>query len=361
MRALFEELGWLPPAPADFAARVSNSRQTGEALRRLATHALGEHQLARLSAAIDAARLRGADLSPLVPFRLGIAGTVTLDYMPKSLVATAARHGIALECVTAPMGEVLQSAANPESTLRRGRLDAILLALDAASLGLVDREARDASDGHEGRSVVDAALAHVDTVCGHFAESGIACLVQTLAAPPESLLGSLDAALPSSARWLGAEFNRGIVERSQRRSVIVVDTARIAETVGLADWHDPTLWNLAMVPFHNRWLPLWSDVVCRVIAAMRGKSRRCLVLDLDNTIWGGIVGDDGVEGLVIGAGDATGQAFVAVQRMALALRSRGVVLAVREGLNKSTNVRLRSVSKNEEQECVRTRGFEVIL
>jgi len=61
---------------------------------------------------------------------------------------------------------------------------------------------------------------------------------------------------------------------------------------------------------------------------MRGKSRRCLILDLDNTLWGGVIGDDGLEGIQIAQGDATGEAYLEVQRLALSLRSRGVVLAV---------------------------------
>ncbi|RYD45836.1 MAG: HAD-IIIC family phosphatase, partial [Verrucomicrobiaceae bacterium] len=68
--------------------------------------------------------------------------------------------------------------------------------------------------------------------------------------------------------------------------------------------------------------------VGRLIGALRGKARRALVLDLDNTVWGGIIGDDGVDGILIGQGDATGEAHLSVQTGALALHNRGVVLTV---------------------------------
>ena len=68
--------------------------------------------------------------------------------------------------------------------------------------------------------------------------------------------------------------------------------------------------------------------MARTIAAVRGLSRKCLVLDLDNTLWGGVIGDDGLGGIQLGQGSAIGEAFLAVQKMALELRSRGVVLAV---------------------------------
>jgi len=61
---------------------------------------------------------------------------------------------------------------------------------------------------------------------------------------------------------------------------------------------------------------------------MRGKSRKCLILDLDNTIWGGVIGDDGLDGIALDEGDARGEAFRAIQAAAADLRKRGVVLAV---------------------------------
>ncbi len=81
-----------------------------------------------------------------------------------------------------------------------------------------------------------------------------------------------------------------------------------------------------------RWLqravPLYADWLGRLIGAIRGTSRKCLVLDLDNTLWGGVVGDDGLEGLRIGPGSAEGEAFLEIQRLALDLKRRGIILAV---------------------------------
>jgi FkbH-like protein len=75
-------------------------------------------------------------------------------------------------------------------------------------------------------------------------------------------------------------------------------------------------------------VPLYGDLVMRLAAARYGRSAKCLVLDLDNTVWGGVVGDDGVQGLALGQGSAEGEAFVAFQRYALDLSKRGVILAV---------------------------------
>jgi FkbH-like protein len=68
--------------------------------------------------------------------------------------------------------------------------------------------------------------------------------------------------------------------------------------------------------------------VAQIIAALKGRAAKCLVVDLDNTLWGGVVGDDGPERLVIGEGDARGEAYAAFQRYILRLKERGVMLAV---------------------------------
>ena len=75
-------------------------------------------------------------------------------------------------------------------------------------------------------------------------------------------------------------------------------------------------------------MPLYADTVLHLIAALRGRSRKVLVLDLDNTIWGGVIGDDGKDGIRLGQGDPRGEAFLQLQRAALALKWRGILLAL---------------------------------
>ena len=74
--------------------------------------------------------------------------------------------------------------------------------------------------------------------------------------------------------------------------------------------------------------PTYGDLVGRIIAARQGRSYKCLVLDLDNTLWGGVIGDDGLDGIVLGQGSAMGEGFTAVQEYARELARRGVILAV---------------------------------
>ena len=315
---LFVNLEWLPSPPADFRQRcralTESSGADGAAVAYLASFALDETELRRLAETLDTLRSRDASLAPLEPFTLGIVGNATLEPLVPALVATAARHGIALSCVNADYAQTLSEALSADSTVNRAKPDAVLLALDHRGLPW---------------SSVDEALAFVRTLRSGFRTHGRALsIVSTLAPPPETAFGSFERFVPGTPRALTATFNAGLVADVRGTQDVLLDVAALAETVGLAEWHSPAQWNIAKFSFDERLIPLYAEHVCRVIGALRGKSRKCLVLDLDNTLWGGVIGDDGLEGIVLGQGDPTGEAYLEVQRTALALRERGIVLAV---------------------------------
>jgi FkbH-like protein len=326
---LYAELAWLPRPPEDFHARCRNVSEQegglGSSIQALARYALDENQLARLAKLIGEARQQRRSLAPLVPFRLAIVSNATSQFIVPALVASAARHGIALECCEANFDQVAQEVLSADSAISRAQPDAVLIAVDHRGLPL--RQCL--GDTAAAQETVEAALAHLGLIRkGVAANSKAICIVQTVARPPETIFGNADFAVPGTTRSLVDRVNRGIAESISGSGDVLFDIAGLAETVGLAGWHDPTLWNLAKLPFSNVFLPLYADHVGRIVAALRGKSRRCLILDLDNTVWGGVIGDDGIEGIVIGQGDPTGEAHLSVQQTALTLRERGIVLAV---------------------------------
>lgn len=329
---LYTSLAWLPKPPSDFSDRCKKvvsepdaAASLGSRFQALASYALDDNQLNKLSKVITKAIRSGESLKPLSPFRLGLLSNSTVDFVVPSLIATAARHGIALECIKADYDQVIQEALSPASIINQAKPDAVLIAIDYRALPL---KCQLGSASHADDAVT-AALSYLETIrTGIATHSQAVCILQTFAPPPESLFGSLDRMVPGTLRNLLERVNRGLAESTFGTTNILLDVAGLAETVGLADWHSPVQWNLAKLPFSNTYLPLYADHVARVIASLRGKSRKCLVLDLDNTVWGGIIGDDGLEGIQIAQGDATGEAHLSVQRLALSLRERGVVLAV---------------------------------
>lgn len=319
----YENLSWLPDTPLDFAGRLAGV-STGFDLRALAGYALDSNQLNRLAKKLGTLQNSGADMLPLVPFSLGVISNATTKLITPALIGTALRAGVALAVVEAEYNQVAQEAFSEHSVFSGHKLDAVLVGIDYRGLPLIsapgDKAAAD-------KNVADC-VSYIKTIAGNIqSRMGAQIILQNIAQPVESFSGSFEGRLPGTLSWLIARINLELDALSSE-GLVILDVAGLAANVGLANWHDATLWNMAKLPFAQNYVPIYSDYVCRIIAARRGKSRRCLILDLDNTLWGGVIGDDGMEGILIGHGDATGEAHLNVQQVVLGLRDRGVVLAV---------------------------------
>jgi len=329
MNSLYSELQWLPRAPQEFSERLKalahSAGPVGREVQSLASYGLNLNQLTKLARAIEKARGEGKSLDPLVPFRLAVLSNSTIDMIVPALVGSAARRGISLEVIQPSYDQVAQEALTPDSKVNSSKPDAVLLALDYRALPLK----LSLGDPEAAAATVQGAFGYLQALRdGIKANSNAVCIFQTFAAPVESLFGSLDRALPGTLRSLIDGVNRELAEYVFGSGDVLLDVAGLAETVGLANWHDTQLWNMAKFSFSDELIPLYADHVARKVAAIRGKSGKVLVLDLDNTVWGGVIGDDGLEGIKVAQGDATGEAHLAVQRLALDLRARGIVLAV---------------------------------
>jgi FkbH-like protein len=332
MNQLYTELHWLPRAPQDFSQRLkdlANSADSiGSGLQSLAMYALDLNQLTKLARTIEKLRaeqkLDKKGIGPLVPFRLAVLSNSTMDLVVPALVASAARHGVSLEVVQPAYDQVAQEALNPDSLVNRSKPDAVLFALDFRALPLKISLANVEASA----ATLRGAIGYLQALREGLKASSAVCIYQTFASPVETFFGSLDRALPGTHRNLIDGINRALAAGVLGSNDILLDVAGLAETVGLADWHDPHLWNVAKLSFSAEMIPLYADHVARTIAAIRGKSRKVLILDLDNTVWGGVIGDDGLEGIKLAQGDAEGEAHLEVQRLALNLRQRGILLAV---------------------------------
>ena len=113
-----------------------------------------------------------------------------------------------------------------------------------------------------------------------------------------------------------------------------IDTEQLSSAVGLDNWHDQRLFHLAKQPISMDVLPITANSIAALASALMGTGRKVLVLDLDNTLWGGVLGDDGLEGIAIGPETTEGEAFATFQRYIKNLGARGIILAVCSKNNK---------------------------
>jgi FkbH-like protein len=142
-------------------------------------------------------------------------------------------------------------------------------------------------------------------------------------------LGNLD----SSAGFGKVRFLQRMNEEFVRYAkthvrFLINDIFYLSAQVGLAEWSDYQYW----YSYHMAVSPLAAVAIAKSVASLiksvYGKARKCLVLDLDNTLWGGVIGDDGVQNIMLGRDNPLGEAYSAFQHSVKDLQRRGILLAV---------------------------------
>jgi FkbH-like protein len=155
-------------------------------------------------------------------------------------------------------------------------------------------------------------------------------LQSTFAIPAESHFGNFDLKVPTSLRSSAISLNAGVEAAARdRRGVLMHDVEAVASWIGRRHFFDDRAWDMWKAPCSLEHLPKIAKNIADVVLAARGRVVKCVISDLDNTLWGGIIGDDGLDGIALGGHDAgVGESFVRLQSFLKQLRRRGVLLAV---------------------------------
>lgn len=257
--------------------------------------------------------------------RIAVLGNHTTEPLAAVIRCTLLKDGIAATVYEAPYGAWRQELLNPESGLYRYKPDAVVIAVDIAELhrmpdGALGEAAVRESIGAEVRdwqelwAVLDARL-------------GRPVLQHLFVQPEEGFIGPAERRLCWSASRYVDTVNQQLIEAAPA-FVRWIDLDRLAALVGRRNWSDPRLYHHGKIPFSPRFLPDYSRAFLGAWRAVMGRTKKALVVDLDNTLWGGVIGDDGLEGIELGVGTAEGEAYGDFCTYLKALGRRGVILAV---------------------------------
>lgn len=332
-----EQLRWLPSHP-DLSSAIKAARGQTDPERRLCDAIaltgyrrdfIATEKLDRLIADCPTARA-GSELPALMhlqPARLAVLSSHTVDHLVPGMRVAGLGRRLALDITVTPYGLYRAVLAERDAELAAFAPDFILLALDSHEMAF--DLAIDASEAEVARAVQErvADLARLWRAARSL--YGAQVIQQTFlpAAPP--LFGSLERVVPASPSALAERLNDALRDAARSENVLLFDLdlhgRHLLSGQALAD---PVRWHQAKQLVSPIAAPVHGDLVARLLAAALGLSRKCLVMDLDNTLWGGVVGDDGVEGIRLGQGDALGEAFLAIQGYVALLGRRGVVLAI---------------------------------
>jgi FkbH-like protein len=147
--------------------------------------------------------------------------------------------------------------------------------------------------------------------------------------PAQAILGNLDAvSCGGRTRYINELNRRFALEAAGNTRLTLQDLFSISARVGLDHWFDSGRWFSYKIANTVEGSFAIASSLAALVRAVYGLARKVLVLDLDNTLWGGIIGDDGPERIVIGRETPIAEAYTAFQEYCLSLRDRGILLAV---------------------------------
>ena len=280
------------------------------------TVALALHRhLQRLRAEVPAAKV----------IKLALVSSFTATQLKPLVELFLFAGGIRADIYVPDYGLMRQEVLDPHSQLFAERPATVILATSWRDL--VHRpspgQKRDATDRMV-TAEVGQWSAMWETIHGRL---GGQVIQNNFDAPPWRALDNLETRDPAGLGYFIARVNIALQDAAPP-FVTIHDLDHLAAAHGRWIWNDEHYFHLAKIPCAPECQVDYAHSLASLIIAQEGLSKKCLVLDLDNTLWGGVIGDDGVGGIRLGQGDAEGEAFLAFQRYAKALRARGVLLAV---------------------------------
>jgi FkbH-like protein len=321
---------WLPESPDlnDELRRLAAEKSVDwQQLVRLAGMRLDFTQTNRLDKVVRKFAASGTiSAAPGKVLKIAILGSSTAEHLLPAIRVAALRRNLNLETYSGDYGMYHQELQDEGSALFEFKPDVILFAFHATHLFGVQQLSMERA---EAEAVVTAAAERIASLWQlarkHFKGQ---ILQQSVLPVLRPLIGQNERRLPASGAHLVERLNQRLQQLADEHSVDTLDLAPTIVEDGLRVWHDPMLWHRAKQEISPLAAPAYGDLVARLVAAQQGRSAKCLVLDLDNTLWGGVIGDDGLEGIRLGQGSAIGEAYVEFQTYVRDLGRRGVILAV---------------------------------
>jgi FkbH-like protein len=293
--------------------------------RRLANRALNATQNLKLQNLARRMLIHSERFTGLRCLRVGVTSNRTLSYLLAPIRAAGLARGLLIEPVEIPYDGLRAAAFGGPSELGiTPPLDAVAIVLDEGAFPPFG----EVLDGRGTAAAMDRAREFLGMLTRFVRDKMESRALLATLPSAGSAVSSSELALSGSAARLLMQLNGLIIEGAFNREWIMWDLAALAARVGTDRWFDPVRFHEAKVPFRIELGALAADHFCRTLSALSGKSCRALVLDLDDTLWGGSIGDDGIAGIRLGENSAEGEAYLAFQRFVLNLRQRGVVLAV---------------------------------
>lgn len=267
-----------------------------------------------------------ADLPKL---KIAVLRNYTAEMLEPVLVGEAALMGYAVEVYFGGYDNIFQEVLNQEGALYQFDPDIILLSLWLPSLSsrLTDEFSffSDAEIEEEKRRILAEIKANIETIKKY---SDAVVLINNFTIPSTAAMGIFDTQSRNSQTGTIIGLNLDICDFvSSKQNVYITDLFSLVYKNGYYDSFDPKMWAISKNPFSKTLMVDLAKEWFKFIKALKGKTKKCIILDCDNTLWGGIVGEAGTFGIKLND-DYPGRCYKDFQRELLNLYNRGVLIAL---------------------------------
>lgn len=241
--------------------------------------------------------------------KVAFLSTFTIEPLTDYLLVEAASGGILLDLYIGGYGQVAQEMLNPASGLYNFRLELVFV--------FAERDSLSEQPVHAAEQLNNLVNSWIQK------ESGCLVLCTFINTPkwPYHIL-------PDQIETQIQKANKLLIDTWQDHpQVQICDLDRLAAYVGYQKAFCPQMMSMARIPFSESFLAMTARKCNSHILASTNQTKKCLVLDCDNTLWGGIIGEDGMEGIHLGP-DWPGREFLGFQKAILELYEQGIILAI---------------------------------
>ena len=273
----------------------------------------------------DYKKLLKEDLSDLPAVKLFLVGDSATQFLSTAIRGAGAFRGFNIDLFEAEYNQVERQFLDPSSELYRFDAEFVVVFQSTHKLGctysMMAPERR--------QLLADERLDFVSSICSNPSLAGRKIICFNYPEIEDTVFGSYANKVESSFTWQVRKLNFGLMRLSQQfPNLFICDLAAVQNKIGRDTMFAANIYTSTEMVVSIDSLPLVAERVMDIVCAVKGHFKKCLILDLDNTVWGGVIGDDGLEGIQLGHGLGIGKAFTEFQSWVKKLKQRGIIICV---------------------------------